>query len=124
MTVKEYQKRKETKGNDRMYAPNRVKAVKKAVIYGLDWVATVPPTVRLANEAFGLNEGPIAFGWIQTGHQLGAAVAAFGAGVVRQQSGSYGPAFVAAGIMGVVAAGVLLVSRRGARPTVPAIAAP
>jgi predicted MFS family arabinose efflux permease len=86
-----------------------------AVIYGLDWIATVPPTVKLANQAFG-EEGPIAFGWIQTGHQLGAAVAAFGAGVMRQQGGSYVPAFVAAGAMGVLAAGVLLLSIRRPRP--------
>lgn len=87
-----------------------------AVIYGLDWIATVPPTVKLANEAFG-EEGPIAFGWILTGHQMGAAVAAFGAGLLRQQSGSYVPAFVAAGAMGVLAAGVLLLSLMGPTAT-------
>ncbi len=80
------------------------------MFYGLDWIATVPPTVKLANQAFGEQEPPIVFGWIQTGHQLGAAFAAFGAGVIRKQSGSYLPAFVAAGAMGVVAASVLLVS--------------
>jgi sugar phosphate permease len=86
-----------------------------AVFYGLDWIATVPPTVRLANQAFGEREGPIAFGWIQTGHQIGAAVAAFGAGVVREHSGTYMPAFLAAGAMGVVAAGVLLISLKSPR---------
>lgn len=85
-----------------------------AVFYGLDWIATVPPTVKLANEAFGEQEAPIVFGWIQTGHQLGAACAAFGAGVIRQHSGSYAPAFVVAGIMGVVAALVLLGTLRRA----------
>ncbi|MET3472443.1 MULTISPECIES: MFS transporter [unclassified Novosphingobium] len=85
-----------------------------AVFYGLDWIATVPPTVKLANEAFGEQEAPIVFGWIQTGHQLGAAFAAFGAGVIRQQSGSYALAFVVAGIMGVVAALVLLGTLRRA----------
>lgn len=89
-----------------------------AVVYGLDWIATVPPTVRLANEAFGEQEGPIAFGWILTGHQMGAAVAAFGAGVVRQQTGSYVAAFVVAGAMGLVAASVLLAARNG-RPQAP-----
>ncbi|MCW1986029.1 UNVERIFIED_ORG: putative MFS family arabinose efflux permease [Sphingomonas sp. R1F5B] len=79
-----------------------------AVFYGLDWIATVPPTVKLANAAFGEQEAPIVFGWIQTGHQLGAACAAFGAGVICQHSGSFAPAFVAAGIMGVAAALVLL----------------
>ena len=83
-----------------------------AIFYGLDWIATVPPTVKLANEAFGEQEAPIVFGWIQTGHQLGAAFAAFGAGVIREQSGTYLPAFLAAGVMGVFAAGVLLLSLR------------
>jgi predicted MFS family arabinose efflux permease len=86
-----------------------------AIFYGLDWIATVPPTVKLANQAFGEQEGPIVFGWIQTGHQLGAAAAAFGAGVVRQHAGTYVPAFLAAGVMGVVASGVLLVSLRSPR---------
>ncbi|NKJ43092.1 MFS transporter [Novosphingobium sp. SG720] len=92
-----------------------------AVFYGLDWIATVPPTVKLANQAFGEQEAPIVFGWIQTGHQLGAACAAFAAGVIREQSGSYAPAFVAAGIMGVAAAVVLLVTlqRRQAAPGSP-----
>jgi MFS family permease len=83
-----------------------------AVFYGLDWIATVPPTVKLANEAFGEQEAPIVFGWIQTGHQIGAAFAAFGAGVIREQSGTYLPAFLAAGAMGVIAAGVLLLTLR------------
>ena len=86
-----------------------------AVFYGLDWIATVPPTMKLANTTFGELEAPIVFGWIQTGHQLGAAVAAFGAGVVRQQTGSYLPSFVAAGVMGVIASGVLLLSLKGSR---------
>jgi predicted MFS family arabinose efflux permease len=47
-----------------------------AVFYGLDWIATVPPTVRLATEAFGERDGPIVFGWIAAGHQVGAATAA------------------------------------------------
>ncbi len=59
-----------------------------AVFYGLDWIATVPPTVRLANEAFGERDAPIVFGWIAAGHQLGAATAAFGAGLVRASRGA------------------------------------
>ena len=51
-----------------------------AVFYGLDWIATVPPTLRLANMAFGEKSAPIVFGWIATGHQMGAASAAFLAG--------------------------------------------
>ncbi|AHE55970.1 MFS transporter [Sphingomonas sanxanigenens] len=79
-----------------------------AIFYGLDWIATVPPTVKLANEAFGQQEAPIVFGWIQTGHQIGAAVAALGAGVLRETMGSYASAFMIAGMTGVLAA-VLLV---------------
>ncbi|HVE22911.1 MAG TPA: MFS transporter [Acidocella sp.] len=86
-----------------------------AVFYGLDWIATVPPTVKLSNQIFGERDAPIVFGWIQTGHQLGAAAAAFGAGLIRQQSGTYLPAFVGAGAMGVVAAFVLLLSLRTSR---------
>ncbi len=88
-----------------------------AIFYGLDWIATVPPTVKLANEAFGEQEAPIVFGWIQTGHQLGAAFAAFGAGVIREESGSYLPAFLAAGAMGAIAAGVLLLTLRQGKST-------
>lgn len=75
-----------------------------AVFYGLDWIATVPPTMKLANQGFGERDGPIVFGWVMAGHQLGAATAAFGAGLIREQTGGYGPAFVAAGVFGVLAA--------------------
>ena len=75
-----------------------------AVFYGLDWIATVPPTVALTNRAFGERDAPIVYGWVMVGHQLGAATAAFGAGVVRETFGSYGPAFMIAGVFGVMAA--------------------
>jgi predicted MFS family arabinose efflux permease len=88
-----------------------------AVFYGLDWIATVPPTMKLANQAFGEQTAPVVFGWILAGHQLGAAFAAFGAGLVRQQGGTYLPAFLGAGVMGVIAAGALLISLRSARLT-------
>ncbi len=58
------------------------------VIYGLDWVATVPPTAALCREAFG-ERGTIVFGWVFASHQVGAAVAALGAGVIRDQLGAY-----------------------------------
>jgi MFS family permease len=83
-----------------------------AVFYGLDWIATVPPTVRLATEAFGDRDGPIVFGWIGAGHQLGAATAAIGAGVIRAQQGQYLEAFVIAGLAGLLAAGASLMVRR------------
>ena len=52
-----------------------------AVFYGLDWIATVPPTVRLTAERFGAAKVGMVFGWIFAGHQIGAAVAAYGAGL-------------------------------------------
>lgn len=79
-----------------------------AVFYGLGWIATVPPTVRLANASFGERDGPIVFGWVLVAHQLGAAVAAFGAGVIRETTGSYAPAFVLAGASAVLASFVFI----------------
>jgi MFS family permease len=75
-----------------------------AVFFGLDWIATVPPTLRLANEAFGDAHVPVIFGWVVAGHQLGAASAAFLAGLSRTVEGSYLPAFLLAGMLGVAAA--------------------
>ncbi len=75
-----------------------------ALFYGLDWIATVPPTVALANRHFGPGVGPIVFGWVMVAHQLGAATAAYGAGVIRSETGSYAFAFVLAGAFGLLAA--------------------
>lgn len=83
-----------------------------AVFYGLDWIATVPPTVRLATEAFGDRDGPIVFGWIAAGHQLGAATAAIGAGVIRASQGQYVEAFIIAGSAGLIAGVASLMIRR------------
>jgi MFS family permease len=90
-----------------------------AVFYGLDWIATVPPTLRLANESFGEAHSPIVFGWIFMGHQLGAATAAFAAGVLRTSTGSYVDAFVGAGAAALAAAVMsLFIGGRG-RPGSP-----
>lgn len=75
-----------------------------AIFYGLDWIATVPPTLRLTSESFGDRAAPIVFGWIAAGHQLGAATAAFSAGVLRTELGSYFEALMAAGVAGLLAA--------------------
>jgi MFS family permease len=83
-----------------------------ALVYGLDWVATVPPTLKLANRAFGEAEAPILFGWIMVGHQIGAAIAAFGAGLIRSETGSYTGAFLAAGLFGMLAAAALAMAAR------------
>jgi MFS family permease len=75
-----------------------------AVFYGLDWIATVPPTVRLATEAFGKDEGPIVFGWIVAAHQVGAGTAALGAGLLRTSLGDYQLAFTISGALCLIAA--------------------
>jgi len=75
-----------------------------SVFYGLDWIATVPPTLRLTNEAFGERSGPIVFGWIVAGHQVGAAAAAFFGGYMRELQGNYDLAFQLAGMTGIIAA--------------------
>jgi len=82
------------------------------MFYGLDWIATVPPTLRLATEAFGDRDAPVVFGWVAAGHQIGAASAAFFAGALRTQSGDYLQPFVMAGITGLVASGLALMIRR------------
>jgi predicted MFS family arabinose efflux permease len=68
-----------------------------AVFYGLDWIATVPPTVRLTSDAFGRENTGVIYGWIGACHQLGASMAAFGAGVIRTSLGDYRLAFWIAG---------------------------
>ncbi len=75
-----------------------------AVFYGLDWIATVPPTVRLAEESFGKHNAPLMFGWIAASHQAGAALAAWAAGYWRTESGDYFAAFVSAGLLCLLAA--------------------
>lgn len=73
------------------------------IVYGLDWVATVPPTVALCREAFGDN-GTIVFGWVFAAHQLGAAAMSVGAGFLRDGTGAYTIAWFGAAGMCVVAA--------------------
>jgi MFS family permease len=89
------------------------------VFYGLDWVATVPPTVALVREVFGRERVGVVFAWVFACHQFGAAFAAWGAGASRTWFGSYEPAFLVAGALGVTAAALSLsIGRRGLlRPT-------
>ena len=93
-----------------------------AIFYGLDWIATIPPTVRLATKAFGTERGPIMFGWIAAAHQLGAALAAFAAGVIRTSRGTYLEAFMLSGMLCLIAAlMVLFIGRsRNAAEALPA----
>ena len=84
-----------------------------AVFYGLDWIATVPPTVRLTGEAFGRENTGVVYGWIGASHQLGASLAAFGAGAIRTIAGDYRLAFWIAGALCLLAgASFLTIGRR------------
>jgi MFS family permease len=93
-----------------------------ALFYGLDWVATVPPTVRLTADSFGKENVGVMFGWIVAGHQLGAAFAAGGAGAIRTWMGDYHVAFTASGALCLLASALALgVGRaRGVRVAAPA----
>ena len=84
------------------------------LFYGLDWVATVPPTVALCREYYGAS-GPVVFGWVFASHQIGAALAATGAGLVRDHLGNYALAWYVAGGLAMVAAVLSLLLRRGRR---------
>lgn len=90
------------------------------VFYGLDWVATVPPTVALCREHFGIERAGVVFGWVFASHMVGAGVAASFAGWVRQANGDYLVAWITAGLLCVLAAGLcLLVPRpdQGVKPS-------
>src|SRR6202043_1479186 len=87
-----------------------------AMFYGLDWIATVPPTVRLTAQRFGPERANLVFGWIFAGHQLGAGVAAVGAGLSRTVLLSYLPAFFAAGALCIIAASLTLAISRSPKP--------
>lgn len=85
-----------------------------AVFYGLDWIATVPPTVRLAAKCFGEENAPVMFGWIAASHQAGAASAAWLAGIARVGTGSYLIAFMSAGALCLAASVMVAFIGRGA----------
>ncbi|GAA5035808.1 MFS transporter [Microbacterium fluvii] len=85
------------------------------VIYGLDWVATVPPTSALCREIFG-ERGTIVFGWVFASHQVGAAIAALAAGIVRDTLGTYTYAWWGGAALCVIAALLSIAVRRPERP--------
>ncbi len=89
-----------------------------AIFYGLDWVATVPPTVKLTAARFGPQAANMTFGWIFAGHQIGAASAAYIAGAMRMDLHTYMPALQLAGALCMMAALVVLALRstRGSDP--------
>ena len=82
------------------------------IVYGLDWVATVPPTAALCREAFA-SAGTVVFGWVFAAHQIGAALASVGAGVIRDVTGDYTIAWFGAALLCVVAAIASIGVRKG-----------
>ncbi|WP_262299456.1 MFS transporter [Microvirga sesbaniae] len=95
-----------------------------AVFYGLDWIATVPPTVKLTAMKFGRERANLVFGWVFAGHQLGAAAAAFGGGLSRTTLDTYLPAFFAAGGLCLIAASLVLTLTTGTEKQATVAAAP
>ena len=89
-----------------------------AMFYGLDWIATVPPTVKLAAQNFGKERAGAIFGWVFAAHQLGAAAAAYGAGLTRTLMLTYNPALFAAGLACIVAAVLVVQIKRQPQLTV------
>jgi predicted MFS family arabinose efflux permease len=87
-----------------------------AVFYGLDWIATVPPTLSLTIQRFGRARANVVFGWVFAGHQLGAALAAYGAGLTRTALGTYLPAVFSSGVLCLVAALLIITVRKNAQP--------
>jgi sugar phosphate permease len=78
------------------------------VFYGLDWIATVPPTVELCRKHFGLQKSPMIYGWVFASHMVGAAIAAWFAGSIRHAQGSYFIAWITAAVLCLVAAVTVL----------------
>ena len=79
-----------------------------AIFYGLDWIATVPPTMKLTTDVFGAQDAPVAFGWIFAGHQIGASFGALTAGIIRTSTATYTLAFLGAGAFCLVASVLVL----------------
>jgi MFS family permease len=95
-----------------------------AVFYGLDWIATVPPTVKLTAARFGRERANLVFGWVFAGHQLGAAAAAYGAGFSRTVLATYLPAFFVAGALCLIAAALVLTINRRRDESSPSLVVP
>ena len=93
-----------------------------SVLFGLDYIATVPPTVALTADVFGRNNVGIVYGWIYAAHMLGAAILAQAAAIIRDTAGDYSLAYLTAGWMAVAAGVVALALRRTKRPQ-PSLAA-
>jgi len=96
-----------------------------AVLFGLDYIATVPPTVALVADRFGQHNVGVVYGWVFASHMVGAAIAAWVAGIVRENVGDYAIAFVAAGWIAIVAGfAALAIRRKSPDADIPVVAAP
>jgi sugar phosphate permease len=107
------------RGLSLLYLPamhDQLGVVAFSVLFGLDYIATVPPTVMLTAEVFGRRNVGIVYGWIYAAHMLGAAILAEVAGVIRDTAGDYAIAYIAAGWM-AIGAGVVALALRRVRPT-------
>lgn len=98
-------------------AQNNMSLLFFIIFYGLDWAATVPPTVRLTTDIFGAQQGPILFGWLMAIHQVGAALAAFGGGFLHTLLGNYLITFVAGGALCFIASGMVGIIRKQQQTT-------
>ena len=83
-----------------------------AMFFGLDFIATVPPTVKLTSKYFGTINGPVLFGWIFAAHQMGSAIAASSAGWSRDTILTYMPSFVAAGLLSLLAVFLIIMFKK------------
>ena len=113
------------RGLSLLYLPaihDNVDMVGFAVLFGLDYIATVPPTVALVADTFGRRNVGIVYGWVYFAHMFGAAILAVVAGVIRDNAGTYTAAFVFAGWLAVVAGlAALAIRRPGPAAPAPAI---
>ena len=82
------------------------------IFYGLDWIATVPPTIGIARQVFGIQKSGIIYGWIFASHQAGAAAAAYGGGIIYKFFDSYTWAFFLAGVFCLLASLFVIVIKK------------
>ncbi|MGM9987199.1 MAG: MFS transporter [Bacillaceae bacterium] len=83
-----------------------------AIFYGLDWIATVPPTINISRQVFGVEKSGIVYGWIFAAHQVGAAVAAFGGGIIYTFFDTYTWAFFLAGLFCLLASLFVMIIKK------------
>jgi predicted MFS family arabinose efflux permease len=86
-----------------------------AILFGLDFFATVPPTIALTADRFGRQNVGVVYGWIFASHMIGSSIAAVAAAIVRDNVGAYAPAFVVAGTMAVIGGFVVTTIKRTAK---------